>query len=128
MREPPKEDICYATTNRQEAVSLWSPEVDLVLVVGSETSSNTKKLVARAEEAGTRGHRIEDAGDMRPEWFEGVGTVLVTAGASAPEHLVEDVVGRIVADHGATIETRTLTEEDMKFALPRSTRQLAVIG
>ena len=128
MREPPKEDICYATTNRQEAVSLWSPEVDLVLVVGSETSSNTKKLVARAEEAGTRGHRIEDAGDMRPEWFEGVDTVLVTAGASAPEHLVEDVVGRIVADHGATIETRTLTEEDMKFALPRSTRQLAVIG
>ena len=128
VREPAKEDICYATTNRQDAVSVWSPEVDLVLVVGSKNSSNSNRLVDRAEELGTPGHLIDDASELRPEWFEGVGTVLVTAGASAPEHLVENLIGRLVGEFGATVETRELAEENVQFALPKSARSLAVVA
>ncbi|MEM8875750.1 MAG: 4-hydroxy-3-methylbut-2-enyl diphosphate reductase [Planctomycetota bacterium] len=128
VREPAKEDICYATTNRQEAVSLFSPEVDLVLVVGSKNSSNSNRLVDRAVEVGTPGHLIDDASELQSEWFAGVDTVLVTAGASAPEHLVEDLLGKLIADHGATVETRTLADENVHFALPKSARSLAVVS
>ena len=129
VRKPPKEDICYATTNRQEAVSVLSPEVDLVLVVGSKNSSNSNRLVDRAIECGTPGHLIDDASELKPEWFAGVGTVLVTAGASAPEHLVEGVIDRLIAEFdGRDVDARTLAREDIAFALPKSARQLAVIG
>jgi len=128
VRQPPKDDICYATTNRQEAVSLLAPEADLVLVVGSRNSSNSNRLVDRAREGGTPAYLVDDQGELDPAWFDGVGTVLVTAGASAPDHLIEDLLGRLIRDHGATVETRTLVEEDVTFGLPKSARQLVVLG
>ena len=128
VREPAKEDICYATTNRQDAVGAWSAEADLVLVVGSHNSSNSNRLVDRALELGTAAHLIDDEGEVKAEWFDGVDTVLVTAGASAPEAYVEGVINRLVRDYAADIEERTLAEEDMQFALPRSVRQLTVVG
>lgn len=127
IKAPPKDDICYATTNRQEAVSLLAPEVDLVLVVGSRNSSNSNRLVDRARDGGTPAHLIDDQSEIRPEWFDGVQSVLVTAGASAPDHLVEDLIGRLIADFGATVETRTLVEEDITFSLPRSARELVIL-
>jgi 4-hydroxy-3-methylbut-2-enyl diphosphate reductase len=128
IKPPPKDDICYATTNRQEAVSVLSPEADLVLVVGSKNSSNSNRLVDRAREQGRPAYLIDDERELRPEWFAGVNSVLVTAGASAPEHLVENLIGRLIKDHGGTVETRTLVEEDITFGLPKSARQLAVIA
>lgn len=79
IKPPPKDDICYTTTNRQEAVSLIAPETDLVLVVGSKNSSNSNRLVDRAIECGKPGHLIDDAREIQPQWFDGVKTVLVTA-------------------------------------------------
>ncbi|MGF1632295.1 MAG: 4-hydroxy-3-methylbut-2-enyl diphosphate reductase [Phycisphaerae bacterium] len=127
IHQPPKEDICYATTNRQEAVSVLSPEVDLVLVVGSKNSSNSNRLVDRAIELGTPGHLIDDASEIQPAWFQGVNTVLITAGASAPEHLVQELVERLQAMFGGHVETRTLVEEEITFNLPKSARSLAVV-
>jgi 4-hydroxy-3-methylbut-2-en-1-yl diphosphate reductase len=128
IKPPPKEDICYATTNRQEAVSLWSPEADLVLVVGSKASSNSNRLVDRARDIGKASYLIDDESELHSEWFVGVKTVLVTAGASAPEHLVENLIGRLIRDHAGTVETRTLVEEDITFGLPKSARQLMVLN
>ena len=128
IREPAKDDICYATTNRQDAVSAWSAEADLVLVVGSRNSSNSNRLVDRALEVGTAAHLIDDESEIDPAWFAGVDTVLLTAGASAPEAYVEGVVSRLHRDFAATVEQRTLAEEGVQFALPRSVRRLAVVG
>jgi 4-hydroxy-3-methylbut-2-en-1-yl diphosphate reductase len=128
IKAPPKEDICYATTNRQTAVSAWSPEVDLVVVVGSKNSSNSRRLVETAEGFGKRAFLIDDARELRPEWFDGVRAVLVTAGASAPEHLVKGVISRIAEDFGGGVEERELVEEDVSFELPRSLKRLAVVG
>lgn len=127
IKPPPKDDICYATTNRQEAVSVLAPEADLVLVVGSRNSSNSNRLVDRARDGGTAAYLLDDEGELRQEWFQDVKTVLVTAGASAPDHLVENLIGRIISQFGATVETRTLVEEDITFALPRSARELVVL-
>lgn len=127
IRYPQKEDICYATTNRQNAVSTWSPEVDVVLVIGSQNSSNSKRLVDRALEAGKRGYLIDDVHELRPEWLEGVESVLVTAGASAPDHLVQALLDRLQRDFGATVETRTLVDENIDFDLPKSVKQLTVL-
>jgi 4-hydroxy-3-methylbut-2-en-1-yl diphosphate reductase len=129
IRHPQKDDICYATTNRQNAVSEWSPEVDLVLVVGSQNSSNSQRLVDRAKEAGKPAYLIDDESHLKPEWFTGVRSVLVTAGASAPDHLVRDLVARLQRDfNGEDVQVRTLVEEKIDFELPKSLRQLAVIG
>ncbi len=125
---PPKEDICYATTNRQNAVSVLSPEVDLVLVVGSKNSSNSRRLVETAESHGIQGHLIDDAAEVDPDWLEGKKSVLVTAGASAPDHLVNGLIDRLKREYGASVETRTLVEEDVSFSLPKSLRSLAVVG
>src|SRR5437763_10877353 len=92
---PPKEDICYATTNRQNAVSVLSPEVDLVLVVGSKNSSNSRRLVETAESHGIQGYLIDDAAEVDAQWLEGKKSVLVTAGASAPDHLVNGLVDKL---------------------------------
>ena len=127
IKPPPKDDICYATTNRQEAVSLLAPEAQLVLVVGSRNSSNSNRLVDRARDAGTAAHLVDDESEVRPEWFDGVNCVLVTAGASAPDHLVENLIGKLIGEFGATVETRTLVEEDISFSLPRSARELVVL-
>ncbi len=127
IRQPPSEDICYATTNRQEAVSVIAPEAQLVLVIGSKNSSNSNRLVDRARDAGTNAHLIDDETGLKNEWFAGVETVLVTAGASAPDHLIENVVGRLIKELGGTVETRTLVEENIAFALPKSARNLLVL-
>jgi 4-hydroxy-3-methylbut-2-enyl diphosphate reductase len=128
IKAPPKEDICYATTNRQNAVAEVAPEVDLVLVVGSRNSSNSQRLVETAHQAGKAAYLIDDQSELNPQWFEGVGTVLITAGASAPEHLVQDLVTRIQREHGADSQVRTVAEEDMWFAPPKSLRSLTVVG
>jgi 4-hydroxy-3-methylbut-2-enyl diphosphate reductase len=128
IRYPAKDDICYATTNRQNAVTLLSPEVDLVLVIGSKNSSNSQRLVERAHEAGKPAFLIDDASELQTEWFDGKETVLVTAGASAPEHLVEDLISRLRRDWGGDVETRTLLEEGISFELPKSVRSLAVVN
>jgi 4-hydroxy-3-methylbut-2-enyl diphosphate reductase len=127
IRYPAKDDICYATTNRQTAVTQLSPEADLVLVIGSKNSSNSKRLVERAIEQGVSGYLIDDQSEIDPAWFEGKKAVLVTAGASAPERLVMDLLDRLKRDFGATIETRTLVEEDVSFELPKSARSLTVV-
>ncbi len=128
IRYPAKDDICYATTNRQNAVTVMSPDVDLVLVIGSKNSSNSQRLVERAIEAGKPAHLIDDESELDPAWFDGKNAVLVTAGASAPEHLVSELVHRLTRDFGGEIETRTLLEEGISFELPKSVRSLAVVG
>ena len=128
IRRPPKEDICYATTNRQDAVSAWAAEADVVLVVGSKNSSNSNRLVDRALELGTAGHLVDDESEVDPAWLLGAETVLVTAGASAPEAYVEGVIARLRREFGATVEERSLAEESVQFALPRTVRKLAVVG
>jgi 4-hydroxy-3-methylbut-2-enyl diphosphate reductase len=128
VRYPAKDDICYATTNRQNAVSELSPLVDLVLVIGSKNSSNSQRLVDRATEAGKPAYLIDDESEIDPQWFAGKQSVLVTAGASAPEHLVNRLLDRLRRDFGATVEIRTLVQEDMSFELPKSVKRLAVIS
>jgi 4-hydroxy-3-methylbut-2-enyl diphosphate reductase len=128
IRYPAKDDICYATTNRQNAVTFLSPEVDLVLVIGSKNSSNSQRLVERAVEAGKPAYLIDDASELQTDWFNGIEAVLVTAGASAPEHLVEELVGRLKRNFGGVVETKTLLEEGISFELPKSVRSLAVVS
>jgi 4-hydroxy-3-methylbut-2-enyl diphosphate reductase len=128
VKGPPKEDICYATTNRQSAVSAWSGDVDLVLVIGSQNSSNSRRLVETAKEQGRPAYLIDDQSQLDPAWLDGVGTVLVTAGASAPDHLVQALVRRLEAEFGGVTETRNLVQEDVSFELPRSLKRLAVVA
>src|SRR6185312_2629693 len=128
IKAPPKEDICYATTNRQNAVAEVGPEVDLVLVIGSRNSSNSQRLVETAHQAGKAAYLIDDQTELDPSWFDGVETVLITAGASAPEHLVQDLVARLQREYGANSEIRTVAEEDMSFAPPKSLRSLTVLN
>lgn len=128
IKAPPKEDICYATTNRQNAVAEVAPEVNLVLVIGSRNSSNSQRLVETAHQAGKAAYLIDDQSELDPQWFEGVETVLITAGASAPEYLVQDLVSRLQREHGADSQVRTVAEEDMWFAPPKSLRSLTVVA
>lgn len=127
VRYPPKDDICYATTNRQAAVTEIARDADLVLVIGSKNSSNSQRLVERAHEAGARAHLIDDESELRSDWFDRVESVLVTAGASAPEHLVHALLNRLCRDFSGVVETRTFVEEDVSFELPKSVRSLAVL-
>ncbi len=122
---PPKDDICYATQNRQEAVSLLSREADLAIVLGSQNSSNSQRLAELARERGLAAHLIDGPADLRPEWFEGVETVLVTAGASAPEQVVEECLDWMRDRFDATIEPRSIREESVSFPLPRELRTVA---
>jgi len=121
---PPKEDICYATTNRQHAVRHLAPCADLTIVVGSKNSSNSVRLTEISETDGTPAKLIDDASELRPEWFAGIDTVLVTAGASAPEDLVNQVVQRLTKEHGGYVDESHIIEEDMKFVLPVELRIL----
>lgn len=117
---PHKEDVCYATTNRQEAVSQLAPGCDLVLVVGSANSSNSKRLVEKALTAGARAAQlIEDASAIDPAWLAGVRTLGLTAGASAPEDLVAGVLDRLQATYVVTIEEVAPMRESVVFKLPR---------
>ena len=127
IKPPPKDDICYATTNRQNAVSLLSPEVEVVLVVGSQNSSNSKRLVETARQAGRDAYLVDDASELNPTWLAGRGSVLVTAGASAPDRLIDALIDRLLREFGATVEQRELVREDVSFALPRTIKSLAVV-
>ncbi|MEM9883857.1 MAG: 4-hydroxy-3-methylbut-2-enyl diphosphate reductase, partial [Planctomycetota bacterium] len=121
---PPKEDICYATTNRQHAVRQLAACADLTIVVGSKNSSNSVRLTEISETDGTPAHLVDDASELQAEWFDGVDTVLVTAGASAPEDLVDGVIQQLVDEHGGEIDESQIIEEDVKFALPVQLRVL----
>jgi 4-hydroxy-3-methylbut-2-enyl diphosphate reductase len=121
---PPKEDICYATQNRQEAVRILGRNADIVLVLGSQNSSNSQRLAELAREDGVAAHLIDSAADIDPQWFRGDETVLVTAGASAPESVVEECVEYLKNRYGATVESRSIREEEVYFPLPRELRVL----
>ena len=115
---PKSDDICYATQNRQEAVEQVAQDVDLILVVGSQNSSNSNRLVEVAQRRGVKAELIDSASDIDPAWLEGVKTVGLTAGASAPEVLVEQVSQRL-AEHGYTDQRDLdLIREDVRFTLP----------
>ena len=121
---PPKEDICYATQNRQEAVRLLTSEADLVLVLGSQNSSNSQRLKELSQENGVPAHLIDGIADADLKWFEGVDSVLITAGASAPESVVSACVDFLVDRFDATVEIRSIRDEEVHFPLPRELRVL----
>jgi 4-hydroxy-3-methylbut-2-enyl diphosphate reductase len=125
IQGPPKDDICYATQNRQEAVRLLGSEADLVLVLGSQNSSNSQRLREIAEENGIRAQLVDGPADISWDWFDGVDTVLVTAGASAPESVVEQVLDSLSERFAATVEVRTIRDEEVHFPLPRELRSRA---
>ncbi|WP_067892997.1 4-hydroxy-3-methylbut-2-enyl diphosphate reductase [Nocardia vaccinii] len=123
LQDPPSDDICYATQNRQIAVKAMAPECDLVIVVGSRNSSNSKRLVEVALNAGAgAAHLVDFAREVDPAWFEGVRSVGVTSGASVPEILVRGVLD-LLAEHGyADVQPVTTANETLVFALPRELR------
>jgi 4-hydroxy-3-methylbut-2-enyl diphosphate reductase len=116
---PDTGDICYATTNRQEAVAAIAAACDLVLVVGSANSSNSARLVEVARRHGTPAHLIEDATQIRTDWLDGVRTLGLTAGASAPPHLVDEVIAALGPD---TVTEHRVTDENVTFLLPPALR------
>jgi 4-hydroxy-3-methylbut-2-en-1-yl diphosphate reductase len=124
IKSPPREDICYATTNRQDAVRQLAPQADVVLVLGSQNSSNSQRLREIAASCGKSGYLIDGARELRPEWFEGAETVLITAGASAPEAVVEECVAWLDSHYGAQVREVTIREEHVHFPLPRELRVL----
>ncbi len=128
IRGPMKEDICYATTNRQMAVRQLAAECDLVLVVGSQNSSNSLRLAEIARNRGKQAYLIDDVSQLDRGWFEGVDCVLITAGASAPEDLVRGIVDLLRARYGADVEERKVTEENVHFELPVSLRVRSASG
>ena len=115
---PASDDICYATQNRQEAVEALTREVQLILVVGSANSSNSNRLVEVSKRSGVPARLIEDAGDIDASWFEGVNSLGLTAGASAPEILVEQVSQRLSALGFTNHRDLDLIREDVRFTLP----------
>jgi 4-hydroxy-3-methylbut-2-enyl diphosphate reductase len=119
---PSKDDICYATQNRQEAVKDLLGEADLVLVLGSQNSSNSLRLAELARGAGKPAYLIDRADQIDDRWLSEAATVLITAGASAPEEVVQECVAELQARFGATVESRTIREEHVNFPLPRELR------
>ncbi len=123
---PPTEDICYATTNRQAAVAELSKEAELVLVVGSKTSSNSNRLVEVARARGRKAYLVQSPEAIDPAWLVGITTVAVSSGASAPEYLVEDTIARLKALGAQTVEERVIISEDVAFPLPKELIQVVV--
>ncbi len=119
---PRTDDICYATTNRQAAVRELAGRCDLVLVLGSRNSSNSLRLVEVARDYGTRAHLIDNAHEMNEAWLDGVRTLGVTSGASAPESLVQELLGVFRARGISDISEVTVTREDVRFMLPKTIR------
>ncbi|MGJ7484004.1 4-hydroxy-3-methylbut-2-enyl diphosphate reductase [Variovorax sp. LT2P21] len=119
VREPKQQDICYATQNRQDAVKIMSPQVDIVIVVGSPTSSNSNRLRELAQRLGTESYMVDSADELKPEWFEGKTRVGLTAGASAPEVLVREVIDRVKALGAVSVRKMDGIEETLKFPLPK---------
>jgi 4-hydroxy-3-methylbut-2-enyl diphosphate reductase len=122
---PSRDDICYATQNRQEAVKLLVPEADKVLVLGSQNSSNSMRLAEIVQSYGKKAYLIDRVSEINDDWFQRGDTVLITAGASAPEEVVEECVAYLQKHFGATVESRTVREEHVSFPLPRELRVLA---
>jgi len=118
IREPKKQDICYATQNRQDAVKFMAPKVDIVIVVGSPTSSNSNRLRELAERLGTPAFMVDGAQDLRPEWFEGHARVGLTAGASAPDVLVQAVIDRLKQLGAVSVRNIDGVKETVEFPLP----------
>ena len=119
VREPKHQDICYATQNRQDAVKVMSPQVDLVIVVGSPTSSNSNRLRELAQRLGTESYMVDSAAELQPAWFEGKTRIGLTAGASAPEVLVREVIDRVKALGAVSVRKMDGIEETIKFPLPK---------
>jgi 4-hydroxy-3-methylbut-2-enyl diphosphate reductase len=119
LHAPRREDICYATTNRQQAVRAIARECDLVLVVGSGNSSNSLRLVEVAEREGVEAHLVEDAGEIELAWLTAARTVGITAGASAPPHLVDDVVAALAGLGPVSVRESHAGAENVQFALPK---------
>jgi 4-hydroxy-3-methylbut-2-en-1-yl diphosphate reductase len=123
LQDPPSDDICYATQNRQVAIKKVAPEADLVIVVGSANSSNSVRLVEVALEYGARAaYRVDYASEIKQEWFEGVATVGVTSGASVPEVLVKQVLADLADAGFSDVEEVKTAEEDLLFSLPKELR------
>jgi len=119
VREPKQQDICYATQNRQDAVKLLAPQVDVVVVVGSPTSSNSNRLRELAERLGTPAYMVDCPGDLQDAWFEGRPRVGLTAGASAPDVLVQQVIARLKAMGAVSVRRMQGVEEHVRFPLPK---------
>ena len=124
IANPPKDDICYATQNRQEAVRELAARADVVLVLGSQNSSNSRRLAEIAHSMGIPSHLIDGVSEIQSDWFDGAETVLITAGASAPEDVVQECVEYLQNHCGATIEESFIREENVHFPLPKSMREL----
>ncbi len=118
-RQPKQQDICYATQNRQDAVKVMSPQVDVLIVVGSPTSSNSNRLAELARKLGTESYMVDSADELQAAWFEGRQRVGLTAGASAPEILVSQVIDRIKALGAVSVRKMAGIEETVKFPLPK---------
>ncbi|MDA1007387.1 MAG: 4-hydroxy-3-methylbut-2-enyl diphosphate reductase [Planctomycetota bacterium] len=123
IHAPAESDICYATTNRQEAVRRLAPECDLAIVVGSRNSSNSVRLTEIAHSRGTPARLVDDVNELQPEWFAGVNSLLLTAGASAPEDLVMSILESLVTRFGGTIEQHDVSHEGIEFGLPLSLKE-----
>jgi 4-hydroxy-3-methylbut-2-enyl diphosphate reductase len=119
VREPKKQDICYATQNRQDAVKLMSTQVDVVIVVGSPTSSNSNRLRELAERLGTPAYMVDSASDLDPRWFEDRPRVGLTAGASAPDVLVQQVIARLRELGAVSVRNMSGVQETVRFPLPK---------
>ena len=122
MRGPSSDDICYATTNRQQALRAVAAEADLCLVVGSANSSNSQRLAELAERSGTPAQLIDDVFDIDLAWLGGVRTLAITAGASAPISLIDDIVASLAGLGPVHVEHRNITEETTTFTLPKEIR------
>ena len=118
IQGPPAQDICYATENRQMAVKAISEAIELLLVVGSQNSSNSKRLVEVGANLGVRSYLVNDCGDVDMNWLDGVNNVGVTAGASAPEHLVQELITFLQERDFRTMEEIEMVDEDVRFSLP----------
>jgi 4-hydroxy-3-methylbut-2-enyl diphosphate reductase len=126
IASPPKEDICYATQNRQEAVRILSDQADVVLVLGSQNSSNSQRLRELAQEKLKSAYLIDGPEDLKHEWFSATDTVLITAGASAPESVVQETIQWLFQHYQATLREETIRTEEVHFPLPRPLRSMSV--
>jgi 4-hydroxy-3-methylbut-2-enyl diphosphate reductase len=118
IQGPAAQDICYATENRQLAVKAVVPLCQLLMVVGSQNSSNSRRLVEVCEKMGVPAYLIDDLSEVRPEWLDGIETVALTAGASAPENLVQELIGSLRSHGFGKLEEMEIKEEDVRFSLP----------
>ena len=126
IQSPRKEDICYATTNRQDAVKMLVGRADVLIVLGSQNSSNSRRLMEIGEQQGVLSRLVDGAGELQDEWFEKAETVVVTAGASAPQVVVQECVDYLTTRFGASLSEETIREENVHFSLPRELKNLTM--